>query len=845
MLRLIFKIFRKLAKHPLYIQLLFTAFAFLAMIVLSVIFSSRIVRINLARNTDSVLDIVEAQIKLELQEPQKILNSYAGTLRSMILRGDNADTLQAYTTYISLYLGLKENVKLSSLYGYIENLPGGPVYLYTFNGPVSENFSFTERPWYIAAIAAGGRIAETETYTNSVTGEKIITYSCGIYDDEGGYIGIVCINMEARHIGDEMVNTTFTKGSYGILIDQNLEIIGHPNQNFIGLKLNDKEIPISIITEDLVRTGYISEVSFINWEGDRNIAFFRTLSNGWRLGLLASTDVYYQPVYIMTVIISLLGVVLAAVLIFILIRVDKARNKSDIESRHKSAFLANMSHEIRTPMNAIIGMTVIGKTASESFRKDHCFAKIEDASNHLLGVINDILDMSKIEANKFELTPEEFDLEKMLQRIVNVVNFRIDEKRQKFSVHIDHSIPRTLIGDDQRIAQVITNLLGNAIKFTPEEGVVTLVARFAGEANGICTLQFSVSDTGIGINAEQQAKIFQSFEQAESSTTRKYGGTGLGLAISKNIVEMMGGTIWVISEPDKGSTFTFTLKIQRGTHGTHRFLSPDINLSNVRILAVDDDPAILVYFHDIAQHFGVLCDTANSGKKALEMIGQKGGYHIYFIDWKMPVMDGIQLSREIKALELENSIVIMTSAAEWSEVVQEAKEAGVEKFLSKPLFPSTIAEVINECLGVDKQQVEKEQMNIASIFSGWRILLVEDVDINREIVLALLEPTLIEIDCAENGVEAVQMFSEDPQKYDLIFMDVQMPEMDGYEATRIIRAMDILHAKTIPIIAMTANVFREDIEKCFKSGMDDHVGKPIDFKEVLEKLKNYLPKKRK
>ncbi|MDR0487154.1 MAG: response regulator [Treponema sp.] len=829
-----------MSKRPLHVQLLFTGFAFLAMIVFSVLFSSRIVRINLARNVDSVLDIVEAQLNLELQEPQKILDSYAGTLRGMILRGDTADMLQAYTSYISLYLGLREDVKLSSLYGYIENLPGGPVYLYTFNGPVPDNFSFTERPWYIAAVAAGGSIVETKPYTNSITGEKIITYSCGIYDDEGGYVGIVCINMEVRPVGDSIVNTTFTKHSYGVLVDQNLEIIGHPNQDFIGLKLNDKRVPISILTEELVKIGYISEVSFINWEGDRSIAFFRTLSNGWRFGILAPTGVYYQPVYIMTVIISLLGVALAMVLIIILVRVDKARNKSDIESRHKSAFLANMSHEIRTPMNAIIGMIAIGKSASDPVRKDHCFSKIEDASNHLLGVINDILDMSKIEANKFDLAPEEFDLEKMLQRVLSVVNFRIEEKRQKFSVYIDHSIPHTLIGDDQRIAQVITNLLGNAIKFTPEEGTITLVVRFAGETDGLCTLQVSVTDTGIGISPEQQVKIFQSFEQAESSTTRKYGGTGLGLAISKNIVEMMGGIMWVQSEPGKGSTFGFTIQVQRGTHGAHRFLSAEINLSNVRILAVDDDPDILAYFLDIMQHFGISCDAAISGQKALELIEKKGGYHIYFIDWKMPIMDGIELARAIKVRKLENSIVIMTSAAEWSAVAQDAKDAGVDKFLSKPLFPSTIAEIINECLGVDKKQVEKAQMNIGGIFTGRRILLVEDVEINREIVLSLLEPTQLEIDCAENGIEAVRMFSESPLKYDLIFMDVQMPEMDGYEATRRIRAMNIPRAKTVPIVAMTANVFREDIERCLNAGMNSHIGKPLDFQEVLNKLRFHL-----
>jgi CheY-like chemotaxis protein/two-component sensor histidine kinase len=493
-------------------------------------------------------------------------------------------------------------------------------------------------------------------------------------------------------------------------------------------------------------------------------------------------------------------------------------------------------------------MIAIGKSASDIERKDYCFSKIEDASNHLLGVINDILDMSKIEANKFELSPADFDLEKMLQQVVNVINFRVDEKRQKLSVYIDHSIPHTLIGDDQRIAQVITNLLGNAVKFTPEGGVISLAVRLAGEANGVFTLHVSVSDNGIGISAEQQEKLFLSFEQAESSTTRKYGGTGLGLAISKSIVEMMGGTIRLESEPGKGSVFSFTFQVQRGAHEKHRLLSADINLSNVRILTVDDDPDVLTYFHDIARGFGILCDTAISGKEALKLVEQKGGYHLYFIDWKMPGMDGIELSRAIKSRENENSIVIMISAAAWTVIAQEAKEAGVDKFLSKPLFPSTIADIINECLGVNKEQMEKAQAHVDGIFAGRRILLVEDVEINREIVQALLEPTKLEIDCAENGAEAVRIFSESRGLYDMIFMDVQMPEMDGYEATRRIRNIETELMKKnsallpeqpmgVPIIAMTANVFREDVEKCIQAGMNDHVGKPLDFEEVLGKLR--------
>jgi signal transduction histidine kinase/AmiR/NasT family two-component response regulator len=412
-------------------------------------------------------------------------------------------------------------------------------------------------------------------------------------------------------------------------------------------------------------------------------------------------------------------------------KIRDALNKANAASKAKSEFLSNMSHEMRTPLNAITGMTAIGRNAKDMERKDYALDKIGDASAHLLGVINDVLDMSKIEANMLELSPVEFNFEKMLQKVAAVINFRIDEKKQKLTVKIDEEIPKTLIADDQRLAQVVANLLSNAVKFTPQEGSIALDTRLTGEENGFCTIQVLVSDNGIGISEEQQKHLFNPFQQAESSTTRKYGGTGLGLAISKSIVEMMGGAIGVQSEPGKGSVFSFTIQAKRG---------------------------------------------------------------------------------------------------------------------------------MEEQTSADTRWEEKKQENIEGVFAGYRILLAEDMEINREIVVTLLEPTQLEIDCAENGAQAARMFSEAPDRYDLIFMDVQMPEMDGYEATRRIRAIeaerdasvDFTNGETqskdrilrgqIPIIAMTANVFKEDIEKCLDAGMNGHVGKPINFNDIIDKLNVFLYK---
>ncbi|MDR3255804.1 MAG: response regulator [Synergistaceae bacterium] len=399
--------------------------------------------------------------------------------------------------------------------------------------------------------------------------------------------------------------------------------------------------------------------------------------------------------------------------------------QSEAANISKSLFLANMSHEMRTPMNAIIGMTIIAKSSPEAERKDYCLDKIEDASKHLLGVINDVLDMSKIEANRLELSNAPFSFENMLKKVVNVINFRVEEKGQNFNIRIDNLIPKMLLGDDQRLSQVITNLLSNAVKFTAEGGSINLTATLVKEEKGVCSICIEVKDSGIGINAEQKSRLFTSFVQADNTISRKFGGTGLGLVISKRIVEMMGGEIWIESEQGKGSTFAFTLQAQRG--------EPEGELGEDR--------------------------------------------------------------------------------GEMSAGAFVADEASVAT------------------------RAPKEPHDH---FEGRRVILAEDVEINREIVSTLLEPTMIEVDCAENGAEALKLFEEAPDKYDMIFMDVQMPEMDGFEATRRIRALGVPKAKKIPIIAMTANVFREDVEKCVACGMNDHLGKPLDFDEVLAKLRKYL-----
>jgi len=513
-------------------------------------------------------------------------------------------------------------------------------------------------------------------------------------------------------------------------------------------------------------------------------------------------------------------------------------------SRAKGDFLSRMSHEIRTPLNAVIGMNQIALNSHDLEKIRQCHEKIDGASKHLLGLINDILDMSKIEADKFELSYSEFDFEKMLASIINVTSFRAGEMNQELVVNLGGDIPTTVYGDELRISQVITNLLSNAVKFTPKNGSVLLNVEKTAEAGEDITLLVSVMDTGMGISAEQQSRLFTSFEQADGSISRKFGGTGLGLAISKRIVELMGGKIWVESALGEGSTFAFTINIKNCMTRTHTKVSPDINKSNLRILAVDDSKESLDCLSRVLTANKLPFDAAGSGAEALAMLAQCGDqpYNIFFIDWQMPEMDGIELTRRIKKITGDNAVVFMVSVTARNSIEQEALSAGVKAFITKPLFPSSIVNAINECLGVNavKADVRAQEASEIPDLSNHTILIAEDIEINREIMLAVLEETGIAIEFAVNGKQADAMFRENGDKYGLILMDIQMPEMDGYEATRCIRSSTQVRAKEIPIIAMTANVFKEDIESCLAAGMNDHVGKPVDSVDLYSKLKRYL-----
>ena len=524
------------------------------------------------------------------------------------------------------------------------------------------------------------------------------------------------------------------------------------------------------------------------------------------------------------------------------------RRTSELEqaSRAKSDFLSIMSHEMRTPMNAIIGMAKIAESTNDVGRLRYCLATIGASSSHLLRLINDILDMSKIEAGKLELHKGPLDLEHMLIDICSMILDKTREKQQTLNVAIDTAMQLGYMGDELRLSQVITNLLSNAVKFTPEGGTINLAVREVEHTATHSLLQFTIKDTGIGMSAEQVPRLFKVFAQADGSIAQRFGGTGLGLAISKNIVEKMGGRVWVESEPGKGSVFGFEVSLERLPPVQAADVLHGIRPEDITVLFVENNQDLRERAGAIISGFGMRCRTVATLGQALEGLhapeANNSPYHVIFVSCPLP--DGENLIEglgRLAGVAQADSIVVAASFLEWSAIEAQAASLGIHRVVSKPVFPSAVLNAISEVTGkpvVHAPAPSKPEQGPPD-FSDLSLLLVEDVDINREIFVSLLEDTGIRIDIAENGLEAVNKFTSEPGKYDIIIMDLQMPVMDGFEATRSIRALNVPHARAIPIVAMTANAFKEDIERCLASGMNDHTGKPIDVEALVGKIHQY------
>ena len=520
---------------------------------------------------------------------------------------------------------------------------------------------------------------------------------------------------------------------------------------------------------------------------------------------------------------------------------DKTKQKAEHANRAKSEFLSNMSHDIRTPMNAIVGMTAIAtKNIDKPDQVKDCLRKITLSSRHLLGLINDVLDMSKIESGKLTLDMELISLREVMDGIVSIVQPQISAKKQVFDIFIQDIREERVYCDGVRLNQVLINLLSNALKFTPAGGQihVTLSQEPSPKGEGYIRTHFLVEDTGIGMSPEFQSRIFESFVREDNKRVHKIEGSGLGMAITKYIVDAMDGTIEVQSELNKGSQFHVTLDLERFEEREEEMLLPAWD-----ILVVDDDERLCISAADALQEIGLRADWTLDGSSAIEMAERRHAeardYHLVLLDWQMPGMDGIETARRMREKIGEDVPILIISAYDWGSIEAEARAAGVSGFLSKPLFKSTLYYGLSRFKEGAEAKNEADQ-EAGADYTGRRLLVAEDNELNWEIARELLAPYGFELTWAENGRICLEKFqASEPGWYDAVLMDLRMPMMDGYEATRAIRACDRPDAD-IPIIAMTADAFSEDIQRCIQCGMNAHAAKPLDMRELLRTLQGLM-----
>ena len=719
-----------------------------------------------------------------------------------------------------------------------------------------ERMSLLENSDWINEI--GKSINISRAYTNPINGEQSLAFCNKItLRDTGNASSKTAVLLRVVPISELEQKWVFPQEEFVnaelSMIDANGDYIlkgnNFKNSSFFEFykSYNPTEPASSKELFDTI-TSSTGSVSMFNSRGQECILAFTpvTATAGWTLlGFVPAEDLHVDNENWL-----LIGVVSAGLLIlflcdlFFMIHINKKLKVTAREAEHankaKTDFLSTMSHDIRTPMNAIIGLTTLAeKDLGDVESTKESLRKISLASNHLLTLINDILDISKVESGKLKLSPQSFSIAETVENLVNISQPMIKEKKIIFSFHIDKMEKEYLYTDQLRLNQIYINILSNAIKYTEPGGRVSVdMSEEESSIPGCVRLTYVVADSGIGMSPEFMQTMYQPFSRQTDSRVNSIEGTGLGLAITKQMVDLMGGRIDCQSEQGKGTTFTVTLDVPQADKQLD-----DIQLDQVNALIVDDDEIVLQTMVSEFQSLGSAAEIAHSGKEALEMLTRKHesgkDYTLVILDWKMPDMDGIETIRRIRT-EISGDIpILLTSAYDWSDIEDLAKDAGADGFISKPIFRSALYKKINSILGTESVSVEPE--DDYSDLKGLNILVAEDIEINWMIISGMLSMIGITSEQAENGRVCVEkMRTAADGTYDLIFMDVQMPEMNGLDAARAIRQLENPRAASIPIVAMTAEAFSENVTECLDAGMNGHIAKPIDIKLVIKEIRRII-----
>jgi len=693
-------------------KILCVLLAFLLMIVSCDLFIGDMFHNRLIHEVAGVLESTKQRIEHEVQITETTLSLIAQTVRSMLLDHVSEEEMQDYLINISDYLRSEEKM----MPGYYDGIYGlfsvyGDKYLDGFEWQMPNDYVPKESPWYISAVDANGDIAVTIPYESPINGMPVVTFAYCLFDNERNQVCVLCLDMPLSNIKKQIDNISISEGSYGILVHKNLFIISHPNPELIGKKANEVDSILSNFVDEFDAGADFIETEGNNYEGTLSIMYLSHTGNDWTISVVVPKDEYFKELNTMRVIIGMVGTIMAFLLITMLISVElrkkkaiERENEADIQrqaaqaaNEAKSEFLANMSHEIRTPMNAVLGMTELLLHEKLTPRQLQYVEDMNLSAMTLLGIINDILDLTKIQSGKFSLVPVHYDFDMLIDNIGSITQFLIDGKNISYNVTMQEHSHLFLYGDDVRLRQVLLNLLGNAVKFT-NDGYINLSVRFTDT-----TVRIAVSDTGIGIQPESVTVLFDAFEQADVLTNRSTKGTGLGLTITKSIIEMMGGTISVESVYGKGSTFYVEIPkvlgdeslTQHGKIKDNVVFAPD-----AKVLVVDDNKANLNVACGLLQVFQITVETAESGIQAIEMV-QKNNYDLVFMDQRMPGMTGIEAAKALRESGVTIPIIALTASV-YPNARERMLVAGMNDYLTKPLIKTELIRVIKKWIPAEK-----------------------------------------------------------------------------------------------------------------------------------------------
>ncbi|MDR3341771.1 MAG: response regulator [Treponema sp.] len=814
-----------------YLPLMFVCIAFLLMILAGYYFISGILRDRLQGEAAELLFSTEANIKATLAETEvTLLNAYH-IVQDMIDQGASQEVVLAYlaTTTGWMRQRHKNHMKSYGIYGYIRG-----EFMDSINFNPSSEYKPQQRPWYQTAVRSGTDVVYTAPYTEGETGDVLISAVKNIINDDGDRYGILVIDVSISWLNEYIRSFRLTPGGYGMIVSQNMTLMSHPNQEYIGLQVQELRGAYQEISQILRRGQEVSAKRIEDTDGTPVILFFKRMFNEWYIGVVTPYQTFYQDLYYAATVLSILGCLLAIALCAVLLRINVAKMRSDEENKSKSSFLAQMSHEIRTPMNAIIGISELALREPTSPKVMEYITSIKQAGSNLLAIINDILDFSKIESGKVDIIPTEYLFASLVNDCISIIRTRLIDKPVRFITKIDGLLPARLIGDEVRLRQVLLNLLSNAVQYT-REGYITLDIRSLDRPatnsplnrpapGDTITIIFAVSDTGIGIKPEDMNRIFDEFTRFDTHKNQGVQGTGLGLPIARNFCRLMGGDIAVSSHYGQGSTFTVTLpqKVQDPTP----FAS--VQEPETKQVLVYENRQIygesIIYS---VENLGVGCTLAVNHVQFLSL-AENNRYQFVLV----PSSLFEDARKTLEALASKATLVLL---AEDGDVVTYSNKHSI----TMPIHPLTIARLLNGEIDYSLM-IENKKIMVRFTAPEARILIVDDISTNLMVAEGLLAPYKSQIECCTGGKAAIERVKEHP--YDIVFMDHMMPEMDGIEATAAIRALDRDYVRYLPIIALTANAISGMREMFLEKGFSDYLAKPIDIAKLDEIMEKWIPR---